>query len=576
MVHTRKKEKIEMNKGLCKKLRILCILIAAAAAIVSCSQMKRETQTDLQSFYELLSDKEYVVLLDGENIGKAYKDGEEVYLPYELVHDNINDKFYLDEENNRILYTTADNIETFDIGADSNTISGEDGICIALSCIKERTQANCQTYTEPNRVAIFTQFGEVTVCKPKKDTVIRQYNQDGADYMAKVSKGESLTIKEQKDSSWYRVVKDNGITGYIKIEETGGETTENRTCDTTLPEYSHLTMDEIVCMGWHQVEGTAGNDTLESVTADAKGILNVISPTWLKLTDTQGNISSGAQSSYVEKAHNMGMKVWVLADDFSYGEDGTYYVASVLGNFESRQNLIQNLVNEVINCGADGINIDYEKIYEDIADDYIEFIRELSIECRKNGLVLSVDTYVEQSYNAFYNRAAIGEAADYLVIMGYDEHWAGGSSAGSVASLTYVKQGIDSATAVVDAKRVINGIPFYTRIWSETKEGYGSEGTFVEDAANGNYWLTSSAVGMEAAENDLNSHGATLTWLEDIGQYYGEYTYEGGTTRVWLEEERSIQAKLDVMKTAEIGGVACWKLGLEKSGVWSEIAAYIQ
>jgi spore germination protein YaaH len=272
----------------------------------------------------------------------------------------------------------------------------------------------------------------------------------------------------------------------------------------------------------------------------------------------------------------MGMKVWVLADDFSYGEDGIYYVASVLGSFESRQNLIQNLVNEVINCGADGINIDYEKIYEEIADDYIEFIRELSIECRKNGLVLSVDTYVEQSYNAFYNRAAIGEAADYLVIMGYDEHWAGGSSAGSVASLTYVKQGIDSATAVVDAKRVINGIPFYTRIWSETKEGYGSEGTFVEDAANGNYWLTSSAVGMEAAENDLNSHGATLTWLEDIGQYYGEYAYDGGTTRVWLEEERSIQAKLDVMKTAEIGGVACWKLGLEKSSVWSEIAAYLQ
>ena len=251
-------------------------------------------------------------------------------------------------------------------------------------------------------------------------------------------------------------------------------------------------------------------------------------------------------------------------------------MGAVLSNYDSRQNLIRNLVNEVIRCGADGLNIDYEKIYEDIADDYIEFIRELSIECRKNNIVLSVDTYVEQSYNEFYNRKGIAEAADYLVIMGYDEHWAGGSMAGSVASLPYVKQGIEAAKEYVDADRIINGIPFYTRVWTETKDGYTTEGTYVEDAANGNYWLNSTAVGMDAAEQELASRGVTPVWLEDLAQYYGEYEMDGSRGRIWLEEEKSIQAKLDVMSEAGIGGVACWKLGLEKTAVWDEIASYLK
>lgn len=329
-------------------------------------------------------------------------------------------------------------------------------------------------------------------------------------------------------------------------------------------------------MGWHQVTSKAANNTLEEVTRNAKGILNVISPTWLKLADTTGNISSLAQASYVEKAHNMGMQVWVLADDFSYGEDGSYFVSAVLGNYDSRQRLINNLVSEVINCNADGLNIDYEKIYEEMADDYIQFIRELSIECRKNGLVLSVDTYVMQSYNEFYNRKGIAEAADYLVIMGYDEHWAGDNSAGSVASLPYVKKGIEDAKVCADAKRIINGIPFFTRVWTETKEGLTSEGTYVEDPINGNYWLTSIAVGMDSAEQKLSSQGITPTWLEDLGQYYGEYEAEGFRERIWLEDERSVQEKLNVMSEAGIGGVACWKLGLEKAAVWEEIQEYMK
>lgn len=546
-----------MYKGLKKKVLLICLTLMMTAAIFGCTQAKEAAQTDLKLFYELSGENEAIILLEGERVGKAYKEGEEWYLPYTLVNDSINDKFYYDEGNQRILYTTPDTIEMFNLADGKEAKKINEVVYVSFSCLQARTEMNGNVYENPNRIAITRNFGEVTVCKPKEDTVIRQYNRDGADYMAKVTAGESLVIKETMENSWYRVVKADGITGYLKIDETNGEEKEQRSSEYQTPEYSHITLDETVCLGWHQVSGTGGNSTLADMTAAGRGILNVVSPTWFTLSDFDGNITSSAQKSYVNKAHDMGMQVWVLADDFSSSEDGTNYVGTVLKKFESRQNLIQNLVSEVKECGADGLNIDYEKIYEEIADDYIQFIRELSIECRKEGIILSVDTYVTQSYNEFYNRAGIAEVADYLIIMGYDEHWAGSAEAGSVASLPYVKQGIEDALEYTDPKRVINGVPFYTRVWTEADE------------------LTSEAVSMEVAEQQFELFNVTPVWMETTGQYYGEYQKSNGTGKIWLEDEYSIEAKLKVMEEAGIGGVACWKLGLEKDAVWDVIADYV-
>lgn len=538
---------------------ILCM--AGMMIMTSCSQMTKGKQTDLDEFYELVSEKEYVVLFEGENLAKAFEKDGQVYLPYDFVHDYMNGRFYYDEDYQRILYAQEDELEMFQVEEEKDVTRIEGEIYLSVSLVKERSEVGCEVYQKPNRIAVTKAFGTQKICRPKKDTVIRRYNKDGAEYMAEVSEGESLLIKEKKDSQYYRVVKQDGITGYIKIEETGGEEEEERVCETKLPEYSHLTMDETVCMAWHQMESKAGNASLDELTKDAEGILNVVSPTWFKLADATGEITSHAQSSYVEEAHRKGMQVWALADDFSYGEDGIYYVANVLAHYDNRQKLIQNLVNEVINSGADGLNIDYEKIYEEIADDYLEFIRELSIACRKNQIILSVDTYVEQPYNLFFDREELGAMADYLIVMGYDEHWAGDEEAGSVASMPYVKQGIDSAVAKVDKERVINGIPFFTRVWTENVDGVATD---------------SQAVSMSVGEKELANQGVTPVWLEDLGQYYGEYPIAEGCIRVWLEEEQSVRTKLDYMKESGIGGVACWKLGLEKSSIWREIAQYME
>ena len=184
--------------------------------------------------------------------------------------------------------------------------------------------------------------------------------------------------------------------------------------------------------------------------------------------------------------------------------------------------------------------------------------------------------YVPTSFNEYYNRETVLEVADYLMVMGYDEHWSGGDSAGSVASLPYVEKGIVDTIASGDSNRVVNAIPFYTRIWSETPVEFAEDGShIVEDNVKGSYALDSRAVGLGTAEKELDKLGINKFWVEDLSQYYAEYEDGNSLMRVWLEEEKSIGAKLDVMKKHNVGGVACWRLGLEEDWVWDLISKYV-
>ena len=223
----------------------------------------------------------------------------------------------------------------------------------------------------------------------------------------------------------------------------------------------------------------------------------------------------------------------------------------------------------------DGINIDFEMIRLHAAEGYVQFMRELAIECEKIDIVLSVDMYVPIASNKYYNRAAIGEVADYLVIMGYDEHWAGCGEAGSVASLPYVTSGFDYTLKEEPASRVIYAIPFYTRVWYEDTLDNAPDGAvIIEDAINGDYALSSKAVGMGDAKELIDKNKGSLRWIEELGQYYSEYYIGDRFARIWLEDKESLTLKLNVMKDRGLAGVACWKLGLDSKEAWEAIAEY--
>ena len=321
------------------------------------------------------------------------------------------------------------------------------------------------------------------------------------------------------------------------------------------PEYTSITRDYKINLGWHVIAGVAGNDTLDSVTANTKG-LNVISPTWFKLSDNNGNFTSFASQDYVNRAHKKGLEVWALVENIEYA--GSVDMYTILSSTTTRAKLIDGLINQALTYGLDGINVDFEQISMDCGEHYIQFIRELSIPCRKNGIVLSVDNYVPTGYTDHYDRAEQGVVADYVIIMGYDEHYAGSPEAGSVASINYVEEGIVKTVNEVPANKVINAIPFYTRIW-ETENGQ----------------LSSQAVGMDVAEEFVKAHNIAVEWDDETCQNYGEYTSGGSLYQVWLEDASSIEVKLNIMDKYQIGGVASWRLGYEKPEIWNVIETYL-
>lgn len=281
----------------------------------------------------------------------------------------------------------------------------------------------------------------------------------------------------------------------------------------------------------------------------------MISPTWFSVTGAEGTISSLASADYVKLAHEKGLEVWGLIDNFNKDVS----TLDTLSNRTSREHLIQKLIEEAARVGLDGINVDFETLTQEEAPHFIQFIRELSISCRKNNLVLSIDDPVPQ-FTSFYNRKEQGIVADYVIIMGYDEHTDGTEKAGSVASLPFVEEGIQQTLKEVPKNKVINGVPFYTRLW------------FTDNAGT----VTSEIMGMDQADKIVAEMGMEKYWNKDVSQNYAELATDNGLYQIWLEDEQSLDAKMQLIQKYELGGVAEWKLGFERADVWNTISQYLQ
>lgn len=527
-------------------------------------------RADLSSYYQISGDTDVAIILQNEMIEERARllDGT-YYVDLATTHKYFNERFYEDQGEGLLLYTLPEDIVRSVIGtsevttADGTTDLGYqaaryegDTLYIALDFLKQYTNFSYEAFTEPNRIQIYTSWDERQVATIKKNTAVRLRGGVKSEILTDVQEGDKVIVLEQMEN-WSKVKTSDAFIGYVenkRLKDISPELPIPVT-DYEEPEYISLTRDYKINMGWHVVAGVAGNDTFDEYVANTKG-LNVISPTWFKLNDDFGGFTSFASQQYVDKAHNKGMEVWALIENIEYSDSINMY--NILSSTTNRTTLINNLMDEVLAYGIDGINLDFEQISMDCGEHYIEFVRELSIACRKNGIVLSIDNYVPTGYTNHYNRKEQGVVADYVVIMGYDEHYAGSSEAGSVASINFVEDGIRQTVEDVPAEKIINAIPFYTRIW----ETNGST-------------VTSQAVGMDTAEEYVRAHDVETSWDEETCQNYGEYTNGETLYQVWLEDEKSIEVKLNVMDNYGIAGVACWRLGFEKPVVWDVIEAYM-
>ena len=508
-------------------------------------------QMDLTEYYGQNADGEAALILGTQKLEqKALFSGNDVYLPLDVVSGYLNQRYYWDSENKKILYATPTSLteEAASEQADGNVWLKDDTVYLKLDYVKKYTDIDSYIYEDPARVAIQYKFSNIQTVTVKKDTAIRYRGGIKSEILTKIPKDTVLRLLDEGED-WDQVATDDGYIGYIPKKKVSSADTTNYERDFKAEAYSYLTMDEPVNMVWHQVTSTDANSYFADAVQNMTGV-NVISPTWFSVSDNDGNVSSLASGEYVMQAHEKGLKVWGLVDNFSENMSTT----TVLSKTSSRQNLENQLVTYAMKSGLDGINIDFESLSEDVGIHFLQFLRELSIQCHENNLVLSVDNPVPEDFTSHYDRTEQGKVVDYVIIMGYDEHYVG-SDVGSVASLPWVEQGVKDTLAEVPAKRTILAIPFYTRLWKTTDGGA----------------LTSEAIGMDQAQQVISENGAETYWDKTTSQNYGTYEGDGATYQIWLEDAQSVAEKVKLISKYELAGVAEWKLGFENSGIWSVI-----
>lgn len=535
---------------------VVCLLIVLVSfiggAVYGINKLiPTSKQMDLTEYYGQNADGEASLVAGTQKLEqKALISGDEVYIPLDVVNGYLNQRYYWDSANKKILYATPTSL-TEEAASDQpggNVWLKESTVYLKLDYVKKYTDIDSYIYKDPARIAIQYKFSNVQTVTVKKDTVIRYRGGIKSKILTKTAKDTVLRLMNEGED-WDQVATDDGYIGYIQKKKVSAADTTDYKRSFKAEAYSYFTMDEPVNLAWHQVTSTDANNYFADTTQNMTGV-NVISPTWFSVSDNDGNVSSLASGEYVMQAHEKGLKVWGLVDNFSENMSTT----TVLSNTAARQNLENQLVTYALKAGLDGINVDFESLSEDVGIHFLQFLRELSIQCHENNLVLSVDNPVPEDFTSHYDRAEQGKVVDYVIIMGYDEHYVG-SDAGSVASLPWVEQGVKDTLAEVPAKRTILAIPFYTRLWKTTDGGA----------------LTSEAIGMDQAQQAISDNGAETYWDKTTSQNYGTYEGDGATYQIWLEDSKSIAEKVKLIPKYKLAGVAEWKLGFENSGIWSVI-----
>ena len=542
---------------------VLMLLLMAAGGAGGYIYMRKYMPSDE------LSDKAKVFGIKGSQVALLldnelqeekgiYEDGQ-VYLPVGWVNEYLNQRFYWDEGEKLLVYALPESIVYAD--EDAQGEKGplfkvtDDGMYLSLGLVVNYTDIRTRSFatSQIKRVFIDTLWEPYDTAEVKKAGHVREKGGGKSPILTELEQGEQVDVLETMEK-WSRVRTEDGYIGYIENRRLDGREQVTPESSFEAPVYTSISMDEKVRLGFHQVTRQEANNTLESYVSVTKD-MNVIVPTWFNVISDDGTYNSLASKEYVDKAHEMGLQVWAMVENVSTQESvKNLNTKTLMSSTSTRRKLIENLMKEADTYGFDGFNLDFESLKAEAGPHYVQFIRELSVSCRQKGLVLSVDNYVPSPYSAFYNRREQGIVADYVIVMGYDEHYAGGD-AGSVASISYVKDGIENTLKEVPKEKVINAVPFYTRVWT-VNEGK----------------TTSKAYGIADARQWVADNHVDLTWDQELGQFYGSTVNGNGEQYIWMEDEKSMALKIGLVKDFDLAGVACWKLGFESSDIWDIVS----
>lgn len=592
---TRKNSRRKRRRNAMIRVGVLMflIMIALGTALYWLRYGPSKEKADQKEYYGISQENQLAVIVGTENLkvqGMLY-DGRP-YIEYTAVRDYLNERFYWDANENILLYTLPTDVVSVGVGnseyvvgtavnAEGYVILKTEGptAYIALDFIQKYTNFDYEIFQNPNRVVITSGYGEIKEAVVRKDTQVRVRGGVKSPVLTELNKKDTVTFIEN-EGDWKKVRTDDGYIGYVKGNCLKEEQTKKLSRAFEEPQFTSIKRDRTINMAWNMVTNQSANSGVLETIANTKGLTTLV-PTWFSVQDTMGNLISIASPEYVNYAHQSGIEVWAMVNDFDHGFGGlttAEEIQEMLSYTSRRENLTNQLIAAAIQTGVDGINVDFEHIYtEESGFHFIQFIRELSVKCRKNNLVLSVDNYVPQGYNTQYHRKEQGIFADYVVIMGYDEHQSNSYESGSVASYDFVKEGIENTLKEVPAEKVINAVPFYTRLWSERPK---TEAELAEqkdtEAAQYPMAIECETLGMADAQARVASAGVTAVWDETTRQNYAEWDgADGKKYKIWLEDAASLEEKLKLMKEYQLAGTGAWRIGYETPDIWELILKYV-
>ncbi|WP_236293326.1 glycosyl hydrolase family 18 protein [Paenibacillus allorhizoplanae] len=546
----------------------LCLGMFAAGAGTFLIQQLAPNRTHVETdFHELTKP----IFYEG-NYYKSSAIGEKegLKLPLDFVQKWIDPTIIYEKSSDSVIITTKDKVmqmKTTELSALMNekpislsfpVEKKEDTIYLPVEPLKQLYAFEIRESVKSGAILLFKQGDIIKWGKHigKKETQLRTEATIKAPIIATIAVNEQVMIMGLEEN-WYKVQLESGPIGFVRkseITEDHDETIplQEQSVSTYVP-WKPITGK--LNMTWEHVI-TKNPDT--SKISDMPG-LQVISPTWFSVADSEGRISNLADASYVKWAHDRNYQVWAL---FSNGFDADR-TTKVLANYDLRMKMIKQLLGFAQTYKLQGINIDFENVYLKDKENLVQFVREMTPFMHEQGLSVSIDVTpksTNEMWSVFYDRPALAEVVDYMMLMAYDEYWATSPKSGSVSSLPWVERSVTAllTTDKIPPSKLVLGVPFYTRQWTE-------------ETKNGKLTATSKTLTMEAAQTIIKDKKLTPTFLADTGQNYVEYKDGSKLIRIWLEDEVSIKARLALVDKYNLAGVATWRRGFEKPEIWGAL-----
>ena len=558
------------KKSPIKKIFLLFFLlvIIVASAYLYRKYSYTNKRANLEEYIHVTGD-DVAIFMNDENKSKeeyedsvkmrAIKSSDTVYLPLSFVKAYINNRFYYAKDINKILYCLPDEIQSkgdadiHQIGNCPYVIFKEEPYLL-IDFVKDFSNIRYDSYLDEDskRIYIYTDWDKESIAYMRGKEAARVTGGNKSPIVTDLKNGEEVKILE-KMTKWVKVKTSDGYIGYIRKSKINKETDRIPISSYIELVRKDIKMTEKPVIGFHQVLSNYPSSQLPDLLKNTKG-MNVIAPTWFVIRNNEGDIRSIANDKYSLHCHGRKLKVWATLNNFDLMNIDEKIVFS---STKIRRKMIDKILREVSVNNLDGINLDIEQLPEDAGEDYTEFVRELSIELNKVGCALSIDTYIPYNFNKQYNLKEYNDFCDYVIIMAYDEHYAGSKVAGSVSSINYVRDAINLSLAQVNKEKLIIGLPLYTRLWTTKVDGT----------------VTSIAGGAASIEQSAISQGLKFTFDNETLQNYGtKTTLDGDLVECWMEDDTSLAYKMIEIRNADLAGTAAWKLTHERDKSFSIIS----